>query len=62
MDRWCRQWKRERGGTFSVQQGWELARLWYGDRFSPKWRPFNAEQAQAVFAQVGLEGEFWTLG
>ncbi|MGE5724793.1 MAG: hypothetical protein ACM34G_06455 [Acidobacteriota bacterium] len=62
MDRWCRQWNREQGGTFSLQQGWNLARLWYGDRLSPKWRPFNAQEAQAVCAQVGLTGEFWSLG
>ncbi len=62
MDRWCRQWKRERGGTFSLQQGWDLARLWYADRLSPKWRPFNAEEAHEVFAKVGLAGEFWNLG
>jgi hypothetical protein len=62
VDRWCRQWKRERGETFTLQQGWDLARLWYGDRLSPKWRPFNAPEAQAVFAQVGLTGEFWSLG
>ena len=62
MQRWCRKWKREQGGTFSLQQGWELARLWYGDRLSPKWRPFSVQEAQDVFARVGLTGEFWRLG
>jgi hypothetical protein len=62
VDRWCRQWNRERGGTFSLKQGWDLAGLWYGDRLSPKWRPFNAREAQQVFAKVGLSGEFWSLG
>jgi len=61
VDRWCRQWNRARGGTFSVQQGWRLSQLWYGDRLSPEWRPYSADQAQNVFAEVGLTGEFWQL-
>ncbi len=61
MERWCRQWNREPGGTLSLQQGWELARLWYGDRLRPDWRPLTEQEAQSIFAQVGLEGEFWKL-
>ena len=44
-----------------MQQGWELARRWYGDRLSANWRPFNAQQAQGIFAEMGLRGEFWSL-
>jgi hypothetical protein len=62
VDRWCRQWNRELGGMLSLEQGWHLARLWYGDRLSPAWRPFNAQEAQDVFAKVGLKGDFWDLG
>jgi hypothetical protein len=61
VDRWCRQWNRKRGGTFSLQQGWDLARFWYGDRLSPKWRPFSVQEAQEVFAKVRLTGDFWSL-
>jgi hypothetical protein len=45
-----------------LPQGWKLAQLWYSDRLSPAWTPFTADQAQKVFAQVGLTGEFWQLG
>lgn len=62
IERWCRQWNRPRGDTLTLAQGWELAKLWYSDRLSPDWKPFTAEQAQRVFAAVGLTGEFWQLG
>jgi hypothetical protein len=45
----------------SLAQGWMLARLWYGDRLEPEWRPKSAQEAQAVFAQVGLITDFWQL-
>jgi Alkylmercury lyase len=61
VDNWCRQWNRPRGGTLSLQQGWKLAQLWYGDRLKPEWQPMAAGEAQAVFAEVGLIGEFWKL-
>ena len=61
VDNWCRQWNRPRGGTLTLQQGGKLAQLWYGDRLSPDWRPLTMAEAQEVFAQVGLVGEFWKL-
>ena len=35
--------------------------LWYGDRLSPEWRPKSAAEAEMVFREVGLVGEFWKL-
>jgi hypothetical protein len=61
VDRWCSQWGRARGGTLSLGQGWKLARLWYGDRLSPDWRPKTPSEAESVFRDVGLVGEFWKL-
>ena len=61
VDRWCEQWGRPRGGTLSLAQGWKLAQLWYGDRLSTKWRPNTAAEAESVFREVGLVGEFWKL-
>jgi len=61
VDRWCRQWKRQRGGILSLDQGWRLAQAWYGDRLSPDWRPKTVDQAQALFAEIGLRGPFWRL-
>lgn len=44
-----------------LTQGWKLAQLWYGDRLQPQWRPKTAVEAESVFREVGLMGEFWKL-
>jgi hypothetical protein len=62
IDTWCRQWNRPRGGTLSLEQGWKLAQLWYGDRLNPCWQAKSPAEAEKVFAEVGLVGEFWKLG
>jgi len=61
VGRWCRQWARPRGGTLTLDQGWRLAKEWYGDRLSPKWRPKTAAEAQTAFARIGLVEDFWKL-
>jgi hypothetical protein len=61
VDRWCAQWRRPRGGTLSLLQGWKLAVEWYGDRLSPTWRSKTVQEAQAAFARIGLVGDFWEL-
>ena len=38
-----------------------LARLWYSDRLDPEWQPMSESQAESVFREVGLVGEFWKL-
>jgi hypothetical protein len=61
VDRWCAQWGRPRGGILTLDQGWQLAQEWYGDRLNPDWRPKTTEEAKTAFAKIGLEGEFWKL-
>jgi hypothetical protein len=61
VDRWCAQWKRPRGGTLSLPQGWTLAQEWYVNRLRADWRPKTVGEAQAAFAGIGLVGEFWKL-
>ena len=61
VERWCAQWKRPRGGTLTLPQGWRLAQEWYRDRLSPDWRPKTVPEAQTAFASIGLVGEFWRL-
>jgi Alkylmercury lyase len=60
--RWCAAWRLERGVVFPLEQGWQLARLWYGeDRRHPAWRRRTVEEAEAVFASAGFTGDFWRL-
>jgi hypothetical protein len=61
IDRWNRRRGRARGATLTLDQQWELARIWYADRMAPDWRRRTPEEAEAVFASLGLTGEFWRL-
>ena len=61
----ARAWYWERampmGAILTLEQQWELARVWYADRLSPDWRRRTPEEAERVFAAIGLTGEFWRL-
>ena len=49
------------GQTLTIQQQWDLARIWYADRASPQWHRRTPTEAEAMFARVGLVGDFWRL-
>jgi len=62
IEHWCRNWNLPRGGILSLDQGWRLAQAWYGpDRRVPEWRRKTVEEAEALFEELGLKGEFWRL-
>jgi hypothetical protein len=62
VDRWCEQWKLERGALLSLEQAWWLALAWYGfDRREPAWRRKNVEEIEALFKDLGLTSPFWNL-
>jgi hypothetical protein len=61
IERWTRARGIPRGGTMSPEQMWRLADAWYATRLSPDWRRYTAEEAQALFADIGLTGPFWRL-
>jgi len=50
-----------KGALMTPEQMWRLADTWYRDRDDPAWRRRSAEEAEEVFAQIGLTGEFWKL-
>jgi hypothetical protein len=50
-----------RGERLTLHQQWELARLWFAGRHRPEWSKRTASQAEDVFRQVGLSGDFWRL-
>jgi hypothetical protein len=62
VDTWCGQTGIERGAVFSFETTWRLADSWYRDRLHPDWRRRTPEEAEALFADVGLTGDFWKLG
>lgn len=62
LQRWCRARDLPSGATLSPAQAWQLARGWYGDKVREDWRRHTREEADALFAEVGLTGDFWNLG
>jgi hypothetical protein len=59
--RWCDERGRDPGAIFSLERMWRLADAWYRDRLSPAFRRRTVEEAEALFASVGLTGEAWRL-
>jgi hypothetical protein len=45
----------------SLDQAWDLSVKWYGNRLAPDFRRPTVDEARAIFASVGLTGDFWKL-
>ena len=61
VDRWREQRCLPRGASLTLEQSWQLAHAWYANRLAPEWRRRTPEEAEALFAEIGLEGDFWRL-
>ena len=61
VDRWRETRCLPRGAVFPLETCWRLADAWYGERVSPEWRRRTPEEAEGLFAELGLEGDFWRL-
>jgi hypothetical protein len=61
VNRWREQRCLAPGAVFSPDQLWRLAYEWYRDRLSPAWRRKTPEEAETIFAEIGLTGPFWQL-
>jgi hypothetical protein len=62
VDAWLERTGHDRGAVVSFEQMWALAQRWYEGRMKPGWRGRSAEEAQRVLDDVGLSGDFWSLG
>lgn len=47
--------------VITLDQAAKLARAWYVNKLAPAWRRHTAEEAQALFAQLGFDLDFWRL-
>jgi hypothetical protein len=62
VGRWCRQWNLPIGAMLTLERAWRLAEAWFSaDRGAPEWKRPPVEQVEALFASLGLNGEFWRL-
>lgn len=52
---------KRKGELMTPEKMWRLADTWYHDRDDPEWRRRSADEAEQVFADIGLTGEFWKL-
>ena len=61
IDKWCKRNNLARGEVLTLQQVWELSKLWYGDRMSIEYHGRNTEQVAEIFKQAGLTSKFWYI-
>jgi hypothetical protein len=61
VERWTLERGTSRGAFLTLEQQWELSRIWFHDRLDPGFRRRTIEEAQAVFERIGLTGAFWSL-
>lgn len=61
IERWCSERSLSRGATLTIEQQWILARTWYSNRLDEDWRRRTPEEAEQVFAGLGLTTDFWKL-
>jgi hypothetical protein len=62
VGRWCEAWRLQPGESFSVELCWRLARAWFDqNRGEPDWRRRTPDEAEGVFASLGLTSPFWRL-
>ena len=59
IDKWCKRNNLERGEVLTIQQVWELSKLWYDNRLSLEYHGRSLVQAKEIFKQTGLTSEFW---
>jgi len=59
VNQWCETRNLPRRPLVSLEQLWQLAVIWYGNRLTPESRRPAAGEMVAVFASIGLTGEFW---
>lgn len=61
VGKWCERNHLERGEMLTINQVWELSKLWYGNRMSVEYHGRSMEQVADIFRQAGLTSKFWYL-
>jgi hypothetical protein len=61
VDAWSERHRLPRGALVPWSQVLALGGAWYGKHLDERWRKWSAAEAQAIFEQIGLRGEFWRL-
>ena len=56
---WCEGRKLPQRPLVRMDQLWGLATAWYATRLSPNSRRPRPAEMRAIFARLGLDGDFW---
>ena len=59
VNRWCEARQLPRRPLITLDQLWQLAVVWYGNRLTVESRRPAADEMVQVFASIGLTGPFW---
>jgi hypothetical protein len=59
VDGWCAANGLPRRPLVTLQQLWQLALIWYGNRLTPESRRPVADEMVSIFGSLGLTGPFW---
>jgi hypothetical protein len=58
---WCESRGVPRRPLITLEQLWQLARVWYANRLTVESRRPAPNEMVKVFASIGLTGSFWDL-
>ncbi len=61
IDRWAERHGRPRGAILKMPDALKLSYRWFGDYAQPDWRRKTPEQAEAIFEDLGLDRNFWSI-
>jgi hypothetical protein len=59
VNHWCAAKKIPRRPLITLEQLWQLAVTWYGNRLTVESRRPAADEMVSSFASLGLTGPFW---
>ena len=59
---WCTQHGYPLRPLVTIQQLWKLATTWYATRLQENSRRPKPDEMRAIFADIGLTGDFWDAG
>ncbi|MEY2546252.1 MAG: hypothetical protein QOG48_1369 [Verrucomicrobiota bacterium] len=59
VDQWCAARKIPRRPLINLDQLWQLAVTWYGNRLTVESRRPKPDEMMSIFASIGLTDSFW---
>ena len=59
VEQWCKSHGIPKRPLLTLEQLWQMSLAWYGARLTPNaYRP-RPDEIRRIFADIGLQGDFW---